>query len=204
MNMVLMLFYSIFLVVMPVVIYQIMMMMLGESKSTLSHYLWTYIMMIYLWMVFSIAGIGSIWDIFAKGGWSASLSQANINLIPFQSEGLFTYYMNILMVMPLGFLLPYLWKNFRNIFKVALTGFLFSVFIEFSQLFTNRLVDIDDLMMNTVGAVLGYIIWRVIGEYFFSKNQLDRTKALSVSEPVVYIVLACTCNFLLFNFAWFI
>ena len=74
--------------------------------------------------------------------------------------------MNVIMLMPLGFLLPYIWKNFRNPLKVALTGFSFSIFIEFAQLPTNRLVDIDDLMMNTLGAILGYVVWKMIGKYF--------------------------------------
>ena len=73
---------------------------------------------------------------------AATVQQANISWVPFQSEGIFTYCMNVIMLMPLGFLLPYIWKNFRNPFKVAFTGFLLSVFIEFAQVPTNRLVDV--------------------------------------------------------------
>ena len=80
-------------------------------------------MMLYIWLVFSVTGIGSIWDVIAKGGWAATVQQANISWVPFQSEGIFTYCMNVIMLMPLGFLLPYIWKNFRNPFKVAFTGF---------------------------------------------------------------------------------
>ena len=135
-------------------------------------------MMIYIWLVISVTGIGSIWDIISKGGLMATFQQANVSLIPFQSEGIFTYCMNVIMLMPLGFLLPYIWKNFRNPLKVALTGFLFSVFIEFSQLPTNRLSDIDDLIMNTLGAVLGYVVWKLIGNYFFNKKEKQRTVSL--------------------------
>ena len=103
----------------------------------------------------------TVWDIISKGGLIETFQQANIGIIPFQSDGLFTYCMNIIMLMPLGFLLPYIWKNFRNPIKVALTGLVFSVFIEFAQLPTNRLVDIDDLLMNTLGAVLGYVVWKL-------------------------------------------
>lgn len=191
------------LVIVPVAIYQAAML-LCKNKSTSSHYLWTYIMIIYLWIVFSVTGVGSMWDMYSKGGFAASLSQAKISLIPFRSGGVFTYFMNIIMVMPLGFLLPYIWRNFRRVSKVALTGFLFSVFIEFSQLFTNRLVDIDDLIMNTLGAILGYIVWKVIGEYFFNRNQAKRTQSIAASEPVIYIVSACACTFLLYNWTWFL
>lgn len=203
MKMLLMLIYPVFLVIAPVIVYQFILA--GQkNKSTVSHYFWTYVMMIYIWLVFSVTGTGSIWDIFSRGGLISSLSRANISIIPFRSVGIFTYCMNILMVMPLGFLLPYIWKNFRNIGRVALAGFLLSAFIEFSQLFTNRLADIDDLIMNTIGAVLGYLVWKAIGRFFFNRNEADRVKQLSEHEPVMYLVLACSCTFLLYNWTWFI
>lgn len=203
MNMILMLIYPLFLVIAPVIVYQFILA--GQkNKSTVLHYFWTYVMMIYIWLVFSVTGTGTIWDIFSRGGLISSLSRANVSIIPFQSVGIFTYCMNILMVMPLGFLLPYIWKSFRNIGRVTLAGFLLSAFIEFSQLFTNRLADIDDLIMNTIGAVLGYLVWKAIGRFFFNRNEADRVKQLSKHEPVMYLVLACSCTFLLYNWTWFI
>lgn len=68
--------------------------------------------------------------------------------------------------MPLGFLLPLIWKNFRNIINVSLTGLGFSLAIELCQLFNLRATDIDDLMMNTLGAVLGYFIWVGVNNLF--------------------------------------
>ena len=200
--MLLMLIIPIILTVAPVMVYQTVML-LGKKKSTSTHYVLTYIMMIYIWLVISVTGIGSIWDMISKGGLIATFQQANISLIPFQSEGMFTYCMNVIMLMPLGFLLPYIWKNFRNPLKVALTGFSFSIFIEFAQLPTNRLVDIDDLMMNTLGAILGYVVWKMIGKYFFNKKEEQRTTSLGKCEPVIYLSLACICNFLLYNWTWF-
>ena len=186
--MLLMLIIPIVLTIAPAMLYQIVLL-LGKRKSTSTHYTWTYIMMIYIWLVISVTGIGSIWDIISKGGLMATFQQANVSLIPFQSDGIFTYCMNVIMLMPLGFLLPYIWKNFRNPLKVALTGFLFSVFIEFSQLPTNRLSDIDDLIMNTLGAVLGYVIWKLIGNYFFNKKEKQRTVSLGKCEPAIYLTL---------------
>ena len=147
--MIFMMIIPIILTIVPVMLYQAGML-LCKKKSTVTHYVWTWIMMIYIWLVFSVTGIGSMWDIISKGGLIATFQQANIGFIPFQSDGLFTYCMNIIMLMPLGFLLPYVWKNFRNPIKVALTGFLFSVFIEFAQLPTNRLAD-------TLERTLGWI-----------------------------------------------
>lgn len=180
------------------------MRLLARKKSTLTHYVWTYTMMLYIWLVFSVTGIGSIWDVIAKGGWAATVQQANISWVPFQSEGIFTYCMNVIMLMPLGFLLPYIWKNFRNPFKVAFTGFLLSVFIEFAQVPTNRLVDVDDVMMNTLGTMLGYLVWKTVGKHFFGGKEAQRTVSLGSCEPVIYLTLACACNFLLYNWTWFL
>lgn len=126
-----MLFIPIILTVLPALIYQVVMLFFNK-KSTTSHYLWVFVMMIYVYLVFSVTGIGSIWEMISKGGLIATLQQANISFIPFQSDGIFTYVMNIIMLMPLGFLLPYIWKNFRNPIKVGLTGLVFSILIEFS------------------------------------------------------------------------
>ena len=201
--MILMMIIPIILTVFPVMLYQVVLL-LCKRKSTSTHYFWTYTMMIYVWLVFSVTGIGTVWDIISKGGLIETFQQANIGIIPFQSDGLFTYCMNVIMLMPLGFLLPYIWINFRNPIKVALTGLVFSVFIEFAQLPTNRLIDIDDLLMNTLGAVLGYVVWKMIGNHFFNKKEKQRTISLGNSEPVIYLVLACASNFLLYNWTWFL
>ena len=201
--MLLMLMIPILLTIVPGMLYQ-SMRLLARKKSTLTHYVWTYTMMLYIWLVFSVTGIGSIWDVIAKGGWAATVQQANISWVPFQSEGIFTYCMNVIMLMPLGFLLPYIWKNFRNPFKVAFTGFLLSVFIEFAQVPTNRLVDEDDVMMNTLGTMLGYLVWKTVGKHFFGGKEAQRTVSLGSCEPVIYLTLACACNFLLYNWTWFL
>lgn len=201
-KMIFMLIIPVILTIAPVMLYQVSIR-LCKKKSTIIH-VWTYVMMVYIWLVFSVTGIGSIWDIISKGGLVMTFQQANISLIPFQSDGLFTYCMNIIMLMPLGFLLPYIWKNFRSLFKVSLTGFLFSVFIEFSQLPTNRLVDVDDLIMNTLGTIGGFVVWKIIGNHFFNKKEKQRTISLGNSEPAIYLMLACVCNFLLYNWTWFI
>lgn len=192
---------SLMLVFVPAIIFLIDKMLKGE-KATTYHYIWVFTFSFYIGLVFFITGLGTIWDIIDKGGLVLSIQSAKINLIPFASEGAFTYIMNIIMFIPLGFLLPYIWKNYRNIYKIAITGLLFSSFIEISQIPTNREVDIDDLIMNTIGAVLGYAIWKAIGKVFFNKNEEKRTKELSKIEPIIYMVLACTLHFF-YNGKWF-
>ncbi|SJS15989.1 VanZ family protein [Clostridioides difficile] len=159
-------FYSFICVILPCLIYQIVVIKrknLKVEKNVMIHLVWVYIFLLYIYLALSKAGIGSIWDI---GRYSGLFRIDEINLIPFDSVDILTYILNIIMFMPLGFLLPLIWKNFRNIINVSLTGLGFSLAIELCQLFNLRATDIDDLMMNTLGAVLGYFIWVGVNNLF--------------------------------------
>ena len=64
------------------------------------------------------------------------------------------YLLNILMFLPVGFLLPLLWDEYQD-FR-HLMGFccFLTVFIEVAQVFTFRTTDVDDLLTNLLGAAL--------------------------------------------------
>lgn len=68
--------------------------------------------------------------------------------------------LNILLFVPMGYILP----NFGGIFKKAYLmipmGLLLSLVIETIQYFTRLGVfDVDDLMFNTLGTALGYLLY---------------------------------------------
>jgi len=81
------------------------------------------------------------------------------NLIPFQYmfSAWETTLLNVILFMPLGFFLPVLWKEFSSPSKTVVLGFFISLLIELLQIFTYRATDINDLMTNTLGTVLGYL-----------------------------------------------
>jgi VanZ like family. len=91
----------------------------------------------------------------------------NINLIPLITltpEDLKTSLLNILLLIPFGFGLPFI-TNFR-MKKIVVIGALFSIVIEFLQLITGfmakitfRIADINDVIFNTVGVAAGYILF---------------------------------------------
>lgn len=65
--------------------------------------------------------------------------------------------LNILMLLPIGISLCALWESRK---RIVCFGFGFSCFIEISQLLTGRgLFDIDDIMHNTIGVMLGILIY---------------------------------------------
>jgi glycopeptide antibiotics resistance protein len=71
---------------------------------------------------------------------------------------------NLVAFMPIG-LIPSLARPGRTtVWHVALFGFLLSAGIEVSQYISGRRVaDVDDLILNTVGGLLGYSSW-VVGQ----------------------------------------
>jgi len=112
-----------------------------------------------------------------------------INLIPFLwiTEGVRPYIENILLFIPLGFMLPCIWKKYEVLWKTALSGITFSLIIELSQLFNRRVTDIDDLLMNTLGALIGWVIFRLLKEHL-SKLQ-DKVSAQSTNIEKIPLLL---------------
>lgn len=90
----------------------------------------------------------------------------NINLTPFAMSGLYQYVANIILFLPVGFFLPLLWQQFVRPLHTVGTGFMLSLGIELIQLFTYRATDIDDLLMNTLGTVAGYLLFRILSRIF--------------------------------------
>ncbi len=69
---------------------------------------------------------------------------------------------NVIAFIPFGFILPMLSVSNRKWYIVLGLGFLCSLAIETLQLVTRRgSFDVDDLALNTLGAVLGYGCFRI-------------------------------------------
>ena len=68
---------------------------------------------------------------------------------------------NILIFIPFGFFMPVASEH-RNFFVTVMDTLLFSLMIEVIQLFTKvGCFDVDDLLLNTIGGVVGYIIFMI-------------------------------------------
>ncbi|MGE7607503.1 VanZ family protein [Peribacillus frigoritolerans] len=85
---------------------------------------------------------------------------------------------NILLFLPMGFVLPMIFTNIKAIRKVIFIGFLASLSIELFQGFAGlwigynyRAVDIDDLIFNVLGTVIGFLIWKLLYD-FLKRNDL--------------------------------
>lgn len=78
-------------------------------------------------------------------------------LTPGHPLGVFNVIGNIAMFVPLGWLLA-LATTRRPVLVAAIVGFGLSVTIEAAQAFTARIADIDDVLLNGIGAVLGAVV----------------------------------------------
>lgn len=71
---------------------------------------------------------------------------------------------NVVCFMPFGFLLPTISgkKIFKNFLSVTLMAMVFSVGIETAQLLMKvGAFDVDDIFLNTVGGLTGYIFMKL-------------------------------------------
>jgi len=94
-------------------------------------------------------------------------SAKSLNLIPLVTlrlRDLKTSLLNVLLMIPFGFMLPLIAADFR-MKKTVIVGALFSVIIELLQLITGllakttfRIADINDVIFNTIGVAAGYVL----------------------------------------------
>ena len=115
-----------------------------------------------------------------------------INLRPFiifyqsrilAQQGNSTYFLinfwgNIAMFLPVGFFPALLWRRGRW-WKTMLTGAGLSLAIELCQIPTARGTDIDDLWLNTLGALLGYSLAWLVGKLRPQFTQRCRVREVS-------------------------
>lgn len=189
--------YSFLCAFIPCLVY----LLIKDRKEKKFYLIFIFLFIFYIWMVYTVTGAGGLSDIIyaPEGGINDSIIRANINLVPFSRDIGVTFYLNIIMCVPLGFLLPLIWKDYRKIYKTIIAGLGFSLLIELSQLITTRATDIDDLIANTIGTVIGYLIWKVFSKIFNKdKNGIDGIKG-----PIIYIILSFLGMFLLYYPFWF-
>jgi glycopeptide antibiotics resistance protein len=122
-------------------------------------------------------------------GQTAQKSMNIIPLITLTLQDLKTSLLNILLLIPFGFGLPFI-TNYR-MKKIVVMGALFSIVIEILQLITGyiakitfRIADINDVIFNTVGVAIGYILF--VGFVRMSRH-ISHNWKVSASPILQYI-----------------
>ena len=105
-----------------------------------------------------LAGLQGYWTPYF-GGWALPLAH-RVNLIPFsQGDSLFNIIGNIVMFVPFGLLAALLWRGWTGR-RALCTGFGITVCVECWQMLVGRFFDIDDIILNTLGVLCGFLLWR--------------------------------------------
>lgn len=124
---------------------------------------------------------------------------------------------NILMTIPFGIYLRYYFKC--DFFKTLMLSFLLSLFFELTQLSglyflyprPYRLCDVNDLINNTTGGVIGFLIAPLFSSFLPSRESIDdksylkgRTvsvlrKGVSLVIDYFFIIFICILSIMLFH-----
>lgn len=94
------------------------------------------------------------------------------------------------MMAPLGFLIAFIYPKTRNWASIFVYSFVFSLTIEIMQYISaTRIFDIDDLILNTVGGLIGYFCF-LVSNKVFSPISLKETNVEKPSAKAIGIGFA--------------
>lgn len=145
---------------------------------TSKKYKWTFKLLVYSFTIYILYVINLTLFPIPVGPDSKfmfNIMELKNNFIPFKTilvslEGQIPFFIlgNIILLLPLAIYLPFLFKN-RSFLHILFYGFLVSLAIEVTQFslslivgVTYRTFNVDDILLNTLGVALGYILYLVI------------------------------------------
>lgn len=116
--------------------------------------IWYFVLAVYLSGVYAVVGLPDI---------RYARFDLHYNFVPFAY--MFSDYksslLNVLLFVPLGFFLPVFGQRYRNLGWTLLFGLGLSLVIETMQIFTFRATDVNDLITNTAGTLVGWCLGRL-------------------------------------------
>ena len=150
-----------------------------KQDKTLKILWWVYIALLFVFVVVKFKG--SFYELSDRVNTYSMQGSINYNLIPFRSmsaqiERITQWWAlknllgNIIPFIPFGFLLPVTYKKFSSAISVFVIGLASILVIESFQFFTKLgSFDVDDIILNMIGIVCGYVIFLVINRLFVRK-----------------------------------
>lgn len=144
------------------------------------------------------------------------------NLIPFKEtlkmftddfgstrRALYNVFGNILLFVPLGFFIPLFYEKYNSLLKVTFYGMLASITIEGIQYLTAmNITDIDDVIFNTLGALVGALCYRIFEAIFRGKRLEELMNTIKDNKKVnlfavafkpLSVMLLCSAAFVFYS-----
>lgn len=152
---------------------------------------------VYFISVFHFTQAGTLYDFLSH---IENIGIPVINIEPF-SQGISKvgYMLNIVLFIPFGILVPRLCRQFDYWFFTIPLGTLFSFFIEMTQLLNDRITDIDDLIMNTIGVVIGYSAYCIYKYVKRKKGKEIESFDISPALLILYIFVLYAGRFVFYD-----
>lgn len=80
---------------------------------------------------------------------------------------------NVVLFLPFGIVPPCLWQKFRHFWRLLLVAMCAIILVELTQLVTLLgSCDVDDLILNITGVIIGYGIWKGIDIYCRKRKKM--------------------------------
>ena len=153
---------------------------------------------LYVMAVLHVTGAGTIYEAIRAKNVTLQNRMQYINLIPFSRDiSISGYVLNIVMCVPFGFLVPLIWEDMGRVSRILPAGFLFSLLLEVSQLLNIRGTDVDDLIMNTLGALAGFVVYLAFDKVTDGRLQL---KNVDARELPIFVIVMYLGRCLLFHY----
>lgn len=103
---------------------------------------------------------------------------------------------NVLLFVPFGIFVTYYVKN-DKVYQTLFLSILVSCSIEFAQSVIGRTADIDDVILNTIGGIIGYITFKFGGKLV---DKLPKFMKSQVFLDVLCLVIILFIIYLAFRF----
>lgn len=132
---------------------------------------------VYIWALYNLLYMGYSREA-GRGIPRWKYISENLKLIPFETIGMYIHAIkyktinlsipvsnllgNFILLLPLGFYLPLFFQKLKRfgLYAAAVGGIIF--FIESTQLILMRgTFDVDDFILNMLGAILGFLCWKL-------------------------------------------
>lgn len=98
---------------------------------------------------------------------------------------------NLLLVFPVGVYLPLVSKKYQSAKRMFITVLFLGIAIELAQHMLNmvvsfhyRSVDVDDVILNTLGGMIGYIVHRYVKPIYHSITQTKKKTGRKIDAPL--------------------
>lgn len=186
--------FSILLPALPFLGAWFLLLRVKRKTQSAAHLLLTLLYCLYLSGVLAVTGIGRPFGF-----------RPRFNFLPFVDmiKGPIDTALNVLLFLPLGVLLPLLYAEFENAKKTLLAACILSFSIECIQMFGLGITDVNDLLTNTAGAMLGFALSKTRRAMIPAdrKKKLQAAAVPGTWEAALLAVIMILCA-LCFTPAW--